>query len=331
MEFSTFHSDLAGSEIKPNALLDRYTQLMQTESQALATGAAQTAACPACGSKSHKVFAKRAGFEYASCGDCSTLFTSTRPSQDRLLQFYRESGARRFWLQDIWKETADVRHEKILAPLKDWVETFLSESFSGTKPIAIAEMNAANWGFWETLRENARLQARLVEPMFDPKLEPACETAIDKRDADTKYNAVCLIDALGRVENPLATLQWVAQHLVPQGLCFITTTLSTGFDVQVLGAASEALLPPDRLTLLSLEGLKGMARKAGLEVVEFSTPGVLDLQNVQRAVKKGADVPAFAKYLVDHRAQDPRFTYDFQTFLQSHGLSSQGRLVLRKP
>lgn len=330
MEFSTFHSDLAGTDIKPNALLGKYLNMLEADAKALAGETMKSVDCPACGSSQKQAYAAKMSFEFAKCGSCATVYVPKRPSQDRLLRFFKDSAARRFWLQDIWKETASVRHEKILEPLKDWVETFLAETGVVGRPLRVVELDAASWGFWETLQENPRLQMRLVEPMFDLSLQPSCEGAVDSLDSAGIYDAVCLIEALGRVENPLATLQWASQHLAKGGLCFITTTLSTGFDVLTLGAASEAMLPPERLSLLSIEGMKILAAKAGLEVVELSTPGVLDLQNVLRGHRAGAEIPPFAKYLVETRAQDPRFTYDFQTFLQSHGLSSQGRAVLRK-
>lgn len=329
MEFSTFHSDLVGKEIKPNAMLTKYLALVEKDNRSFFPAAAShEATCPACGSRSRAPFATKLAMEYSICRDCSTLFVSSRPGQESIDRFFRESEARRYWLTELWNETQKARHGKILDPLKSWIETFVAETFPGSAPIRLAEYRANNWGLWETLNENGgRVKAELVQPMFDPSLR---QGGVAPAANGSKYQAVCLIDTLGRVDDPAAVLRWAYDSLEKGGLCFVTTVFSTGFDVQTLGADSNALVPPDRLNLLSFEGFQSLVSKAGLEVLEMSTPGVLDLQNVQAAMAQGVQVPAFVRYLVEKRAGDERFVYDFQTFLQSNGLSSLGRAVLRK-
>lgn len=331
MELSTFHSDLTGKEIKPNAMLTKYLSLVERDNKTFfTTPGAQEATCPACGSRSRVPYASKLSMEYSSCRDCSSVFVSSRPNQESLDRFFRDSEARRYWLTELWNETQKVRHDKVLEPLKTWIETFVAETFPGTAPVRIAEFRANSWGLWETLNEGSgRLKAELVQPMFDSSLRSGGVVSVPAANA-TKYQAVCLVDTLGRVEDPSAALKWAADHLDKGGLCFVTTVFSTGFDVLTLGADSNALVPPDRLNLLSFEGFQSLISKSGMEIIEMSTPGVLDLQNVQAAMAQGAQVPAFVRYLVEKRAGDERFVYDFQTFLQSNGLSSLGRAVLRK-
>jgi hypothetical protein len=334
MEFSTFHNDLAGTDIKPKVLLERYLALVEKDNQTyFSANETHASDCPACGSRETKPVARKSAMDYVDCANCSTVFVANRPNQAAIDRFYLKSEARRFWLSEIWTKTQQVRHEKILGPLNDWLETFLVEAFPNEPSIEVVDYRASNWGLSETLNKTgSRLKAKLVQPMFDvssaPQDQRPMETAGDL--ASKKFKAVSLIETLGRVESPLEVLKWAFDHLEVDGLCFITTVLSTGFDVQVLGSKSNALVPPDRLNLLSFEGLQMLIQETGFEVVEMSTPGVLDLQNVKSAMSDGAEVPSFVRYMIEKRANNARFVYDFETFLQSNGLSSQGRVVLRK-
>ena len=332
MEFSTFHSDLDEKEIKPNELLSQYVALVEKDNQKFFASALATmpaVACPACESKQSRAFASKLGFEYVECSGCGTVYTSKRPTQGDLNRFYTQSESRKFWLTQIWPRTSTARAEKILGPLKTWVETFCDEQLGGKK-LVVADLYPSNWGFAAQWGGADRLSMAVIEPMFEGAPEGIKSISTTKASAGTNYGAICLLESIGRVENPCTELKWVADHLAPGGLCFLTTVLSSGFDMKVLGAQSEALLPPDRMVLFSLEGLQILAKAAGLEVVELSTPGVLDLAHVKNAMTKGAVVPEVIRYWLDKGFNDQRFVDDFQTLLQSHGLSSQGRIVLKK-
>ena len=94
-------------------------------------------------------------------------------------------------------------------------------------------------------------------------------------------DAVFLFEALERSVEPLDLLQKVFNSLKSGGLCFITCLLSSGFEVQMLGKDSEIFVPPERMNLLSYEGMNALIEKLdGFEILEFSTPGVLDISNV---------------------------------------------------
>ena len=119
--------------------------------------------------------------------------------------------------------------------------------------------------------------------------------------------------------------------LAPGGLLFLTTRTCSGFDLQVLGEHAAYIFVPEHLNLLSVEGLETLTRRAGLELIELSTPGQLDLQLVQaaRAADPALPLPPFIDYLLNQR--DALAHEDFQAFLQKHRLSSHVRLAARKP
>jgi methyltransferase family protein len=333
MEYAIVHNDLKEKEIKPKALLKSYNELVARDvSVFFSTSTLERASCPCCrGSQVAEGFSKL-GMSYSSCAECRTLYVNPRPSPTQIESFFRNSEARRFWLEKIWPQTGETRRKKILEPLLDWILTFLKPDFSKANP-TVAEVFPSNWGAFETWRRmKPAMQWVLVEPLFPADLCPIIDWKSQVRRSSTSeaFDAVCLLDTIGRAVNPLDLLEWSANHLKTDGLCFLTTLFSTGFDLLTLGANSEALIPPDRLNVPSYEGLKKAVERLPFEVLEWSTPGVLDLHNVAEAIRDyGFTAPSFLRYILETR-KDPEVIESFQDFLQQHQLSSQGRIVLKK-
>ena len=142
-------------------------------------------------------------------------------------------------------------------------------------------------------------------------------------------DAVFLFEALDRSVAPLKLLQKAFKSLHSGGLCFITCLLSSGFEIQVLRQKSDIFVPPERMNILSFEGMNALIDKVkGFEVLEFSTPGVLDIPNVIKQIDQKENV-TFFHYLFKQR-DDTELVNSFQNFLQLNRLGTFGRLVLRK-
>ena len=167
--------------------------------------------------------------------------------------------------------------------------------------------------------------------MFDLKIangEVSTPVLCDNTKRST-LDAALLFEALDRSVNPTDILKKVYNMLKPGGLCFITCLLSSGFEVNVLGQASGIFIPPVRMNILSFEGMNALIDKVkGFEVLEFSTPGVLDIPNVIKQIDQKENV-TFFHYLFMQR-DDPDLVSSFQDFLQLNRLGTFGRLVLRK-
>ncbi len=333
MEHGVIRSDLNENEIKPKDLLHAYVKQTTEDNIALFPASdLASISCPACNSQKKGQESLNCGMKYQDCAECRTLYVSPRPSPAKVELFFRESKARHYWFNQIWKRTSEHRKAKIIGPHLDWIQTFVEEYFPERKA-SVAELQPSHWGLLElALERKAFSFFKVVDPLF-----PAALCPVDSMKANTlpysiseKFDAICLMDALGRSHNPFRTLQWANEHLNSGGLCLITTLLSSGFDLMTLGARSESLIPPDHLNLFSFEGLQSLLSSSGFEIIELSTPGVLDLQNVQEALSTGnLEIPAFFRYILETR-KDPALNQAFQDFLQTHRLSSQARVVLRK-
>lgn len=325
MEFSTVSTELLSSEIKPSEGLKKYFSLVAEDVKNLFVPSDFVETnCPCCTSDKNFVMGVRNGLTYVRCEKCQTAYIAKRPSQAALDHYFAESEARRFWHENIWRQSEGARIEKVLNPLVDWILNFTTQTFKGNA-FTIGEVYPDNPGFYRVWEG----QSRPVQ------VRPHYQNFVEQRDIETlestkKFDVICLFGALDKVESPRKLINWVSEHLQTGGLCFITGILSTGLDSLLLGHRADTMLPPDRLTSFSYEGMLKFIEEFQFEIEEFSTPGELDLQNVAQKISEleGVD-KSFFNYLVNTRADD-QLTANFQNFLQLNRLSSRARIVLKK-
>jgi hypothetical protein len=140
---------------------------------------------------------------------------------------------------------------------------------------------------------------------------------------------VILLEGLDRSHHPRKLLEALAA-LVPQnGLLFLTALLSSGFEMRILQGASLYLFPPDKAHCLSSKGIEEALKSLKFDVLEASTPGVLDCDSILQHRQAGVSfsLSSFEQAVLE----SPEETrHAFQTFLQQAGLSSFGRFVVRR-
>jgi len=332
MERAIIHSDLTKSQINPNSLLDEYNHLLQEDiKKLLPSKTLLQAFCPVTGEKEVQDSFLKMGMQYQISQTLDNIYLSPRPTMEVLKRFNKESSARKFWMTELWPKTRVARQEKIILPQLEWVHGFIKQ-FSQERELLLVEYIPNHWGYYKSaMNLFAESHFTLVDPLFDPDIPnmDLQNSYITDEVTDSSMDAVFLFEALDRSVEPLDLLQKVFNSLKSGGLCFITCLLSSGFEVKMLGHKSEIFVPPERMNIFSYKGLKALIEKMnGFEILEFSTPSVLDIPNVI----KHLDVinnPEFFKYIFKDR-EDPEILNSFQDFLQMNRLGTFGRLVLRK-
>lgn len=211
--------------------------------------------------------------------------------------------------------------EKVVQPTVRWIETHLEEVFPNTK-VRFAEWAGEHPGF---------------EKEFNAvPLHPLYRSTKPQGNASDTFQAIGLFQSLNRSPQPETTLKAVHQSLAKGGLVFITASLSTGLDILELGTNSPSFNPPDQLNLFSIEGLTQIFERTGYEVIESSTPGLLDFQNLEEAYRQGLGNSPFWEYLFRKRwktlgaEERSDLTQQMQNLLQTFRLSSTSRWVIQK-
>jgi SAM-dependent methyltransferase len=173
----------------------------------------------------------------------------------------------------------------------------------------------------------------LIEELADlaPSLQmtAADATSATRFGAPSSVDVVLAFDALDRVPDVRACIDAVHAALRPGGVLFVTAPTITGFDLQVLWDRSSTIMPPDKINLLSVAGFSRLFNEAAWEIIELSTPGMFDVENVRQAITADPDGgwPRAIRELV---TSSDEARSEFQQYLQRSRLASFARLVVRR-
>ena len=327
--------DLQTGDIKPAELIGQYIGMLRADLRTffLETGELREANCPACASSVRRGGFERYGLQYRECADCGTLYVSPRPSDEAIVRFYREAPSRSFWSQKLSEATRQKRSEKIIKPRIEWVADSYAEHCPRAK--RWIDLHASQMRYVEAMAGTKNsLQKIVVSPYFDGNVETPTGVVLDaagwRTFSQTDADIVTVFELLDQTSDADGLMGRVNGALKRGGLCFITVILASGFDVKTLGARAENIYPPDRMNVFSVKGLKTLLEKSGFELLEFSTPGVLDVDIVENALKADPDIEVspFIRDLVLNQSDEVRGA--FQAFLQANLLSSYGRVLIRK-
>ncbi len=323
-------------DLKPSELLNRYISLTQEDLTKILAMAPilHDCDCPACGAKQKRPAFEKFSLQYQECSRCQTLYVSPRPDENILDEFYFKSAARSFWREELSKATDKKRKEKIIKPRFQWILESTSEYLPNAK--TWVDINTSQYSYIDAMADADIFEKRiLLNPYL--KLEPSDYQRIKimqqpwlEKSFAIKADVVSLFEVIDRTSDVASLVSAVNRMLNKGGLCFITAILSSGFDVQTLWEETANIYPPDRLNCLTVKGFQVLFENHGFECLEFSTPGIFDLDIVAKRLKEKPqiNVPRFVRDLIEQKDEEVKRT--FQEFLQSACMSSYGRILLRK-
>jgi SAM-dependent methyltransferase len=224
-----------------------------------------------------------------------------------------------------------------MAPRAHLLRELLAAGGFSQQP-SVVDIGAGFGVFLEEVRSSGVCDRLLaIEP--NPALATVCRTkgieVVEKslesvEEGEVSASMATCFEVLEHVFDPLAFLRGARRALRPGGEMLLTTLTSSGFDIQVLWEHSDSVFPPHHINLLSLEGVRRLAERAGLEVVDISTPGELDVDIVRNKLAQHSElaVPRFIRRLVTESSEV--IVGRFQQFLKDASLSSHLRIVLRR-
>lgn len=330
MKRVVLQTGLQEADIRPEPMLEEFRRLsLRGASSFFAPAALVEADCPACEAPGKRDAFERDGYRFRECTACGTLYVSPRPPASRLAAYHRESEASRFRAEGFGRQTGAARKRHVYQSLADWMARLVVKHLDGGAD-EYADVGTGAADLPLAVRDAGGFaRVGVVDPM--PGAEALCASAGLAVHADDPRGlaAVSAFSQLERQFAPGAYVARLAAMLAPGGMLFLTTRSGSGFDVQVLWESDPAVIVPEHLNLVTVEGMRVLLERAGLRVVELSTPGQLDIETVARAVEHGAPAPRFVEYLLSQRGAAAR--EDFQEFLQRHHLSSHLRVAAVKP
>ena len=325
--------DLREFEIRPQDSFEEYVRLIRQDAEHILAerdNFDELVNCPACGQTALEPAFSRLGFQYVRCPGCRSLYVSPRPTNEMLRAFYVASQAIAYWDDNVAVATSDARSKYIFVPRVQWIVDVAEEN--GRALDVILDFNSKYPEFLAALRAHARFERRLSFRPMAHVIETCKLNGFAVVDQVPRHMAdvVTAMEVLERAHDPWQLVGTLSKALDENGLLFLTTMSSSGFDIQVLGEHAPNLIPLTHLNLLSVEGIIALLGRGGFEVVELSTPGRLDIEVVVAVVKSNPEL-SLVPWIDDLvRRRDEHVHKAFQEFLQAARLSSHLRLVARK-
>jgi len=323
-------------EIRPKGVFDEFLDISLREGERLFSDKSRFVemSCPACASsRSGQAFLKN-NFNYETCKDCSSLFMNPRPTSSDLATYYRNSGAVEHWAKVFYKDTEGARRAQIIKPRAKMVGGWAKQlNVQGT----FCDVGS---GFGVLLEEIKALgifeEINGIEPASD--LAQICrdrgfcifEKNVEDLDVEeVQADVTTCFEVLEHVFQPSDFLQAVSRTLLPGGVLIFTTLTISGYDLGELWSYSKSVCPPSHLNLMSVSGLAALVERCGLELVDLSTPGKLDVDILRNMLNENPEIPV-SRFARQISAACEAVQEKFQEFLRGNRLSSHVMVVARK-
>lgn len=326
------------NDIRPQALLDEFFVRLQRDAARLAAHRAQFVGvpCPFCGDGAVASAFEKEGFRYAECGVCGSLYASPRPTPDLLRGYLETSEAVEFWSTHFYRETADARREQMFRPRAARIARLADEYGLGRDAVC-ADIGAGYGLFAIELAALDRF-GRIIAVEPDARLASVCRGhgfsvverwVEDLAPGEVSADLAVAFEVLEHVFDPLAFIEAAARTVKPGGLLFFSTLAASGFDIQVLWEHSRSVSPPQHLSFPTVEGARRLIARAGMDEVEITTPGQLDVDIVRNrlAAHPELPVPRIARTIA---AASDGARQALQNVLREHRLSSHIQCVARR-
>lgn len=326
------------SDIRPDELLRGAFDAHEKDRQFLMSRRDQfvEVSCPACGGDEAEELFFKEEFRYVECKKCGTMFINPRPAPDLLHTFYCNSENYAYWCKHIFPASEATRRERIFRPR---VERLLEICRRHKQDAQILLEVGAGFGtFCEEARDKGDFQ-RIVAVEPTPDLARHCrsrgleviEAPVEQIGQDAcRPDVVTSFEVIEHLFSPHEFVRACASMLSPRGLLVLTCPSSSGFDIRLLGRASDTV-DFEHLNYFTPDSLAHLLRRCGMEVLEWSTPGKLDAELVRKKVLSGEaslDGYGFLKQVLLEEWESTG--EDFQRFLAQARMSSHLWMVARR-
>lgn len=322
-------SKLHEADIRPPKLLSEFKRLSVEDAARFFGDAAGLVEVenPATGAGGSQVAFEKDGFTYRIAEECGSVFVSPRPTGESLADYYANSEASAYRVQHYARETAEARRRHLLRSHTNWMGQIFDETGNAAAK-SYVDIGTYNPALFDEVKALG-----LFENLYSLNPLPGIEEECAERGVEIITEPIreaAVVTAFQQLESqfsPLDLVRTAHDMLAPGGLFFLTTRTISGFDLSVLWDKAPYIFVPEHLNLLSIEGLTRLVARGGLELVELSTPGQLDVELVRHAVSADSSIELepFIQYLLEER--DELAHADFQEFLQKHRLSSHVRIA----
>lgn len=291
--------------------------------------------CPACNSTKSKEWVKKEGFNFVECEACKTFYMNPRPNKKLLKDFYLQSKNYIFWDKYIFPTSEKVRKNKIFKPRASAIIK-KCKAFTSKKEILL-EVGSAYGTFCECIKEeNYFKKVIALEPT--PKLSQTCArkgietyncTVEDFEYPEGRIDIVTCFEVIEHLFEPKLFLKKVHALLKEKGIVVLTCPNGQGLYNRVFRILSTEI-NHEHLNYFNPTSMQKLAESCGFNLVEITTPGVLDTDLIKNALINNPKEFKESESLNIILQKGEKTEKAFQKFLVSENLSTHMCAVLQK-
>lgn len=306
-----------GEGIRDKGIFDEEIQIIKEISEGF-PASEKASTCSACGCEDITEFFQIWGRAYYRCQKCKTVFMN--PDLESLISLNSDKRLIAFRKSECYQSDAEKRRSLLWDELIFWLKYKLYRYLGRCEGLSITDFGSR----FDALSE--RLIASGICKNYETR-----ETLIIKRSGSEKIaeaDAVLYLDHIQKYKNPAAKLIKLRNGLKDGGLLFLSARTGTGLDILTMKGGITNIMPYEHVTLLSIKGLNAVLNRAGYEVLEITTPGVMDVKYLMDNFDTIPRDQEFIKFMLE--SSDETTLSEFQRFLQKNQLSSYAQIVVRK-
>lgn len=278
--------------------------------------------CPACRSTQISHFCEKWKVEYLHCDDCETVFAAA--GREELEQYRQSEELMEFRISEEYQQEAAQKREITWMESADWIMFRAFRHLGKNKGLSVLDIGNRYGGYVDMVMGLPITGSYVLKESILKKRCPLKTCTEETGKADI----VLYLNQIQQSLKPLEKLQEIYAEMKPGALLFFSTRMGTGFDVLTLKEHSK-IFPYEHVFLPSKKGMETLLSEAGFQILEYSTPGRMDVGTVARQTDKIAGDNYFIRSLM--RNGDKSSLAEFQRFLQKSGMSSYAQIVAQKP
>lgn len=274
--------------------------------------------CPICKGKSSNLFFTKWGVNYLICSDCGSIYALCGSEEIRNYRNYEELNSLRTSKE--YQDFAKGNRSEIWDEMIDWLKFRTFRFMKRNKDLRIVDVCNRYAGFSEKIMGSDLCGKYL---MTDSILSESAENIEDGSADLVFYN-----DQIKTEYDPDGRLNRIHSMLADDGLLLLTARAGCGFDILTLKGKNKNIYPYEHISLPSIRGFKTLLDRTGFEIMEITTPGMMDVKYVKESVNDVEEDEMFVKYLLTE--SNELILQEFQRFLQKSCMSSFVRILARK-
>ncbi len=275
--------------------------------------------CPISGASRDEILFKKWGWSYALSEDTWSISLSSFPSKEIVSDYNKNSKLSELRASKEYQEIVLENRRDIWENQIDWIKGRI-DRYLGIKKYQLIDWGSRYTGWLECLKS-----ASFIDDLYvHEPLAPIQEDILTGNNVDV----VLLIDVLQREIEPAELLKKISASIKKDGLLIIFCRAGSGFDILTLRENSDSIFPLDHIVLPSPKGLELLLNDNGYEILEITTPGLLDMKILEKQAHEVPKDQYLSRYILQQN--DDLLIERMQVFLQRNNLSSHMRCIAKK-